>query len=108
MKHKSLNDLSESELAELLQNATKELQERQTGKRKEVISEIKALAASIGISVELGDGGSAKGSSRRGAKVAVKYRNPDNHLETWTGRGVRPKWLKALIDQGRNLEEFVV
>lgn len=108
MKQKNLQDLSESELAELVAHAQKELQERQVGKRKEVIAEIKALAASIGISVELSDSGSAKASSRRGSKVAIKYRNPENTAETWTGRGVKPKWLKALLDQGRSQEEFLI
>ena len=37
-------------------------------------------------------------SSLRGVKVAPKYRGPGG--ETWAGRGVTPRWLKALIKQG--------
>ena len=41
-------------------------------------------------------------------KVAPKYRNPDNADETWTGRGKQPRWLAALTNQGRSVDEFVI
>jgi len=41
-------------------------------------------------------------------KVAPKYRNPDNTDETWTGRGKQPRWLAALTNQGRSVDEFVI
>ncbi|MEZ5856821.1 MAG: H-NS histone family protein [Hyphomicrobiaceae bacterium] len=34
-------------------------------------------------------------AGKSGGKVAVKYRNPDNPSDTWTGRGRQPKWLVA-------------
>ena len=40
-----------------------------------------------------------KKTSPRG-KVAPKYRNPANHAETWTGRGVSPKWVADLKAAG--------
>ncbi len=45
-------------------------------------------------------------SSRRGRKVAPKYRSPEG--ETWAGRGARPRWLTALLKRGRKLEEFAI
>ena len=39
---------------------------------------------------------SGKKSSLAGAKIAPKYRNPANQAETWTGRGVSPKWIAEL------------
>jgi DNA-binding protein H-NS len=38
----------------------------------------------------------------------IKYRNPANPEQTWTGRGKRPQWLRDALDQGANLEEFAV
>ena len=38
--------------------------------------------------------------------VAAKFRGPGG--ETWTGRGLTPKWLTALIEQGRPKEEFAI
>lgn len=42
----------------------------------------------------------------KGAKVAPKFRGPGG--ETWAGRGAQPRWLSALIKQGRKLEEFAI
>lgn len=38
----------------------------------------------------------------------AKYRDPDNPFHTWTGVGKRPKWLRAYLDQGRRLDEFLI
>ncbi|MEY3381385.1 MAG: hypothetical protein RL468_1983 [Pseudomonadota bacterium] len=39
-----------------------------------------------------------------GKVVAAKYRGPNG--ETWSGRGLMPKWLASLVAQGRSKEEF--
>jgi DNA-binding protein H-NS len=39
-------------------------------------------------------------------KVYPIYRNPDNPSETWSGRGLRPKWLATLISTGKQIEDF--
>jgi DNA-binding protein H-NS len=43
----------------------------------------------------------AKKSTLKGAKVAPKYRNPSNHEQTWSGRGVTPKWVAELKTEGK-------
>ena len=43
---------------------------------------------------------------RKSVAVAPKYRGPGG--ETWSGRGLSPRWLSALIAQGRSKEEFVI
>lgn len=98
-----LSNLSESALALLAQNAQRALQDIQRGKRKETIAEINRLAASIGVTVEIIDQGKPV-SSRKGSKVAPKYRNPNNTDQVWTGRGMQPRWLQALIAQGVDIE----
>lgn len=47
-----------------------------------------------------------KRSAKTGKSVAAKYRGPKG--ETWSGRGLTPRWLAALVAQGRKKEEFVV
>lgn len=42
-----------------------------------------------------------------GAKVEPKYRDPSTGA-TWTGRGLKPKWLTAALAGGRSIEEFAV
>jgi DNA-binding protein H-NS len=43
----------------------------------------------------------AKKSTLKGKSVAPKYQNPTNHAETWTGRGIAPKWIQALKVDGK-------
>ena len=102
----NITHLSEPELAELIANASKALEYKRGSKKREGIAQIKALAASIGVQVEITD--ADKKSSRAGSKVAVKYRDPANAKHAWTGRGVKPRWLRELLEQGRTLEEFLV
>jgi DNA-binding protein H-NS len=44
---------------------------------------------------------------KAGGKVAPKYRNGATG-ETWTGRGLQPKWLKAALASGAKLEDFTI
>ena len=48
----------------------------------------------------------AGGKKSAGAPVAAKFRGPDG--QTWTGRGLSPRWLKTLTDQGHTKEEFLI
>lgn len=99
-----LKNLSATELKELIGNAEKALKDIQVSQRKEVIAQIKELAASIDVDVAIqGD----KKPTRTG-KVAIKYRDPSNPENTWTGRGVMPRWLKAYLDAGRSRSEFEI
>lgn len=36
------------------------------------------------------------------------YRNPDNHLEVWSGKGRKPNWIKRWLEKGKDLEDFAV
>jgi DNA-binding protein H-NS len=44
----------------------------------------------------------------KGRRLAPKYRNPNNRQETWAGRGIMPRWLKALVAKGHKPAEFAV
>ncbi len=99
-------NLSESELQAVIESAEKALKNIQANKRKDVIAQIKELAASIDVVVEIHE--ADKKSVRKGVKVPVKYRHPGDPEKTWTGRGVMPTWLQALINAGRDRSEFEV
>ena len=99
-------NLSERELQAVIESAEKALKNIQANKRKDVIARIKELAASIDVFVDIHE--TDKKSTRKGVKVPVKYRHPEDPEKTWTGRGVMPSWLKALINQGHDRSEFEV
>jgi len=98
-------ELSEKELQAVIEGAAKVLKDKQENKRKEVITKIKQLAASINVNVEIQEG---KKSPRKGIKVPIKYRHPDDPEKVWTGRGVSPKWMQELTELGHRKEEFEI
>jgi DNA-binding protein H-NS len=51
-----------------------------------------------------GGRGAAKGKS----SGVAKYKNPDNHSETWTGRGRKPNWLVAKLGKGAKMSDFEI
>lgn len=48
--------------------------------------------------------GSKKKSST--TPVAAKFRGPNG--ETWSGRGLTPRWLASLVAQGQSKESFAI
>ncbi len=48
----------------------------------------------------------ASGKKKSGVTLPAKYCGPNG--ETWTGRGLAPRWLKAELAQGKTKEEFAV
>lgn len=72
---------------------------------QEVKAKLAALAQKSGFNLsELIDGG--KRPAKR--KSAVKYRNPKDPSQTWTGRGRRPLWLADAVGKGTKLDSFAV
>jgi DNA-binding protein H-NS len=85
------------------------------------IVEIRQKMAAFGITVKDLQSAKVKGKPGRKAKVAsdkpvkvkkataavaAKYRGPNG--ETWSGRGLTPKWLSSLIAQGQTKEQFLI
>ncbi|MBI5925832.1 MAG: H-NS histone family protein [Aquabacterium sp.] len=89
----------------------KQLQDARRAERAGVIAQIKSLLTEHGLTVaDLGlkPGKPATGgSASAGRKVAPKYRNAQTG-ETWTGRGLQPKWVQAAIASGKKLEDFAI
>ena len=80
--------------------------------RADAIAKVKSLMAEHGLTLsDLGGKAAAPPSaparSRKGAKVAAKYRDPTTGT-TWSGRGLQPNWLKAALADGRKLSDFAL
>lgn len=97
-------------LTELLaQKAALELQIAQTQRdeRDKAIAQIKTLMAEYGLSSADLSARTAKKTRAGGAKVAAKFRNKATG-ESWSGRGLQPRWLKAALAAGKKLSDFAV
>ena len=47
-----------------------------------------------------------KAAKKASNPVAAKYKGPNG--ETWSGRGLTPKWLATLVAQGQVKEAFLI
>lgn len=101
-----LYTLSLDEISSVLSKAQKVLSDRQQDHRREVIKEIKSLAASVGLTISMSEEG--KSIPIRGSKAPIKFRNPNDSSQTWTGRGIKPLWLSGLLKQGHSIESFKI
>ena len=83
-----------------------QIAEAQRAERAGAIARIRASMAEHGLSLaDL----SAKSAApkRTGAKVAPKYRDAATG-DTWSGRGLQPKWLKQALASGKRIEDFAL
>lgn len=80
--------------------------EAQRTERADAVAKVKALMAEHGLT--LADlSGRASATKRSSGKVAPKYRNAATG-DTWSGRGLQPKWLKAALASGKTIGDFTI
>jgi DNA-binding protein H-NS len=88
----------------------KQIAETQRQERADAIAKVKSLMAEYGLTPADIAGKPApapRGADAASKKVAPKYRNPDTG-ETWTGRGLKPNWLKTALASGKSLSDFAL
>lgn len=103
MNKQDLGQLSLDELKGLQKEvavAIDTYRERQKDEARRVLDE---KAREMGFKLDELLGG---GSKRKGKVSPVRYRHPENMALTWTGRGRRPNWVVAALEEGRTLEEM--
>lgn len=102
-----MNDLIEIQnQIEKLQKQASEIRAQEFDK---TVQDILAKMAAYGITLK--DLDVVKGRVRKVAPIgsksaAAKFKGPNG--ETWSGRGLTPRWLSALVAQGRAKEEFAI
>lgn len=85
-----------------------QIAEASAEERKNAIAKVRALMADYGLSIaDLSLRGTKNGKEPKISKVAAKYRDKSTG-QTWSGRGLQPKWLRAAIGTGAKLEDFTV
>ena len=86
----------------------REIERTRKQDRAEAITKVRALMDEYGLTAADLSGRSApKKRAGKGGKVAAKYRNAATG-DTWSGRGLQPKWLKAALASGRKLADFAI
>ena len=92
----------------LAQKAALEQQilEAQREERSQAIAKVRALMAEYGLTLaDLGTRATSAPRKASASRVAPKYRHPETG-ETWSGRGLQPKWLKSALAAGARIDDF--
>lgn len=73
------------------------------------IQQVRDLMEQYGLTAaDLSSTRAPRGSKVKAAsKVAAKYQDKDTGA-TWSGRGLKPKWLSSKIEAGAKLEDFTI
>jgi DNA-binding protein H-NS len=101
-----LSKLSLEELQTLARDIEQEIVTRREAERERVLSQMRELAGSIGMSLENLLKQERGRTPRAAAGSVAKYRHPENSGLTWGGRGKRPQWVAEWLAGGRTLEEL--
>jgi DNA-binding protein H-NS len=83
-----------------------QINETKDRERSDAVAKVKSLMSEYGLTVADLSARVPK-VAKTTSKVAAKYRNKATG-ETWSGRGLQPKWLRAAIAAGAKLEDFNV
>lgn len=107
--HEELINIPLKELLAFQEKLQKAVEARKDKEKREIYEKINSLASESGFSLsELFGEKSSKTSKIEKAPAIIKYRNPNNKDEGWTGKGRKPNWLVTLLDTGKKLEDFAV
>lgn len=105
----NLAAMSLKDLVRLQTDLPAVIAERARAERAEVRARLDVVAREAGYSLDeiLGSVKGRRGGA--GKTAAVKYRNPDNPSETWSGRGRTANWLREKLNKrGAKIEDFAV
>lgn len=103
---RNLEKMSYAELAAMEARVAEMKSRKQAAERETVRKRLTDLAKEHGFEVH-----ELFGLGRKGGKgsVAVKYRDPKNPANTWTGRGRMPRWMAAATKGGKvTKEDFLI
>ncbi len=105
-RSKNIENMSFAELAAMQARIERAKIEKQGAERAAVKQKLMDIAKEAGFDLRDLFNGSGKG--KRG-KVAVKYRDPKDPSNTWTGRGRMPLWMVAATKGGKaKKEDFLI
>ncbi len=102
--NKDLADMEVDELLAFSKNAEKLIAEKQNKRLYDAYEQYEKIADDAGVSIkEVLEAGDKLKKER-----SIKYRDPSNPDNTWTGRGRQPKWMTAELKKGKTVEDFAV
>jgi DNA-binding protein H-NS len=103
MSNIDLDALTLDELKSLQKDLEKAIRSFEARQKAEARRAAEAVAREAGFSLaELLEAAPGK------TPVAPKYRHPENPEITWSGRGRKPNWFVAALEQGQTAEDMLI
>jgi DNA-binding protein H-NS len=104
-RRKNLENMSFAELAKMQADIERMKVEKQNAERNAVRQQLIDTAKEHGFDIH-----DLFGKTRKmPGKVAIKYRDPSNPGNTWTGRGRMPRWMAAATKGGKaKKDDFLI
>ena len=104
-----LSSYSLEELNALVDKAKREIVQKEQNRIHEVRRQIQRMASDLNLSLdEIKRYRGRRKKIFKKQKGEVKFRNPADPAQTWTGRGKRPRWLHEALARGAKLDDFAV
>ncbi|ALK98846.1 histidinol phosphate phosphatase [Massilia sp. WF1] len=105
-----LSNMSLGDLRNLQEQIKQEMKQREQQEVQKAREQIMAIAQSVGVPLKdlIAAGGRGVKATGKSGSVAVRFRNPDDESQQWTGRGRQPKWVKEWVEGGKSLDKLRV
>jgi DNA-binding protein H-NS len=95
MARVNLEKMSYAELLKLQERVEAAISEKRVADAASTKEQLRAMAEKAGFSLN-----DLFGKRGRKGSGEVKYRNPANSSQTWTGRGRKPNWFLDAVKKG--------
>jgi DNA-binding protein H-NS len=107
---KNPENMTAAELTKLRDRVEQLLAGKAKQAKVELRAQMMALAKKQGLSLDdVLNGSRGKSGKKAKGKVAIKYRDPNNPANTWTGRGRTPRWMVAAMKGSKvKKEHFLI
>ncbi len=99
-----LDHMSKEELTKLRNDVDRALATVEERRRAEARAAAERAAREHGYSLD----DVVAAQKKAGKKNPPKYRNPANPVQTWSGRGRQPAWIKEALQGGGSLDDFAI
>ena len=104
VKNANLDKMSLSELKQFRKDVDRAIESFHERRKAEAASELEAIARQKGYSLA-----ELTAMTRKKRKpVRQKYRHPEDPKITWSGRGHKPKWVVAALNEGKTLDDLKI
>lgn len=101
---RNLAKMSYAELVRLRSEIEGAIARKQSQEKEALKQKLAEIAKQKGFTID-----ELLGKGRRRGPVAIKYRDPKNPTNTWTGRGRMPRWMAAATKvRSVSKEDFLI